>query len=62
MASNVIHKQEAVKQTHFKKSRKWAATPVYEMQIATYGVKTEESHSRAAAWLPGMSFVKSKDT
>ena len=56
MASNVIHKQEAVKQTHFKKSRKWAAAPVYEMQIATYGVK------KASAWLPGMSFVKSKDT
>ena len=31
---------------NFKKSRKWAAAPVYKMQIATYGVKTEESQQR----------------
>ena len=56
MAPNVTYEYKMGKRTNIKKSRKWAATPVYKMQIATYGVK------RASAWLPGMSFVKSKDT
>ena len=42
MASRVTLEYEIGKRTNFKKSRIWAATPVYKMQIATYGVKTEE--------------------
>ena len=46
MAPNVTNEYKMGWRTKIKKSRKWAATPVYKMQIATYGVKTEESQQR----------------
>ena len=46
MAPNVTYEYDMGRRTNIKKSRKWAATPVYKMQIATYGVKTEESQQR----------------
>ena len=60
MAPNVTNEYKMGWRTKIKKSRKWAATPVYKMQIATYGVKTEERERIGK--LPGMSFDKSKDS